>query len=178
MLVCGVGVNDAEYITQPKINGKQVCCPFYRVWHDMLTRCYSKKHQLKRPTYINCIVCEKWLTFSNFKTWMENQDWEGKHLDKDLLGDGKLYSPETCCFVEGWLNNLFTNCNSSGVCYVETKGKFKAQLSIKGRRKHLGYFDRRDKAIQKYSEAKCEYVTQLMVNYPNQRIKKAVLSKI
>ena len=43
--IFGIGINDACYQVQPFINGKQVTCPFYRVWKNMMKRCYSKKLQ-------------------------------------------------------------------------------------------------------------------------------------
>lgn len=94
----GVGIND--------VDGKVDGCPFYRRWNSMLQRCYSENYHKYRPTYKDCEVCEDWLTFSNFKSWMEEQDWEGKQLDKDFLGNGKLYSPETCCFISGKVNSF------------------------------------------------------------------------
>ena len=108
--VYGVGTNDAGYAIQVMesvrgANGKPKqriiwFCPFYRRWVHMLERCYSERYQEKKPTYIGCTVCEEWLRFSNFKSWMETQDWEGKHLDKDLLVEGnKIYSPDTCILV-------------------------------------------------------------------------------
>jgi len=51
----------------------------------MLTRCYYQKRLDIRPSYEECIVCEEWLTFSNFKKWTEQQDWEDKQLDKDFF---------------------------------------------------------------------------------------------
>ena len=59
-LVCGVGINDTDYVTQKFatiiVNGKRKqkrvwFCPFYRVWKNMLDRCYSTKFQDKNPTY-------------------------------------------------------------------------------------------------------------------------------
>lgn len=32
----GVGVNDADYLTCPIIEGKKSYCPYYRCWRDML----------------------------------------------------------------------------------------------------------------------------------------------
>ena len=115
---------------------------------------------------------------------MEQQDWQGKQLDKDLLGNGKLYSPETCCFVEQWLNNLFTNCEHNqskwplGVCYHKRDQKFHATMQINGKTKHLGYFETPKEAHQAYLKAKREHVIAKMTNYPNQRIKQAVLAKV
>lgn len=74
---------------------------------SMLKRCYSENSLTANPTYLGCSVCEEWLTFSNFKSWMEQQDWEWKHLDKDLLVyQNKVYSPETCCFISSRLNTF------------------------------------------------------------------------
>lgn len=115
-LVCGVGINDADYAVCPKIliDGKWVndnlnFCPFYRVWYEMLRRCYSDRIKLLRPTYEGCFVESSWLIFSNFKSWMENQDWEGKVLDKDLLVENnKIYSENTCIFISEELNSFLT----------------------------------------------------------------------
>lgn len=98
--VFGVGTNDADYLTNPTINGKQTKCSIYRTWQSMLMRCYSDKFQAKHPTYTGCSVCDEWLTFSSFRRWMIAQNWQGKQLDKDIRVNGnKVYSPETCCFV-------------------------------------------------------------------------------
>lgn len=109
-LVAGVGINDADYavvrFSDPDENGirKQVFrCPYYFRWHGMLVRCFNKgKSNYKQ--YEQTTVCEEWLTFSNFKKWMEGCDWEGKVLDKDLKGDSTLYSPETCSWIPQSLN--------------------------------------------------------------------------
>lgn len=103
-LIHGVGINDAGYnisISTRLPNGRrqEQRCPYYKRWVNMLTRCYSKAEQARNPCYIGCVVCPEWLTFSNFKRWMEQQDWKGKELDKDKHGDGKLYSPTTCEFL-------------------------------------------------------------------------------
>lgn len=103
--VIGVGINDADYDTC--VNGS--VCPYYRKWADLLRRCYSKRFLEKRSSYKGCTVCKEWHTFSNFKRWMEKQDWEGKVLDKDLLsGDDKIYSPDTCVFLPSKINNFLS----------------------------------------------------------------------
>lgn len=106
-LVYGVGVNDADYMLKPTVNGRRECCPFYQKWKSMLERCYSDKNFKKYPSYIGCTVCYEWLIFSKFKSWMENQDWKGKQLDKDIRVKGnKIYSPETCSFVSHAVNTI------------------------------------------------------------------------
>lgn len=183
-LVHGVGTNDADYFVQPIINGKRVMCPYYRSWKGMLERCYSERELKRYPTYWGCSVCKEWLTFSNFKSWMGRQDWEGKELDKDLISDEKIYSPETCCFVEPWLNKLFLDRGRDrgkwplGVCYHKQHQKFIANLRINGKTKHLGYFETPKAAHAVYLKAKREYVIEKMKDYPNAKIKQAVLAKV
>ena len=109
-LVYGVGVNDLPYRTQvwewaTENGGKRIVNSvfrrkYYTVWRDMLKRCYSEKYLESKPSYIGTSVCSEWLYASEFKKWMEQQDWDGKSLDKDIIVHGsKLYSPDTCAFV-------------------------------------------------------------------------------
>lgn len=169
-LVHGVGINDAEYAVQPKVDGKQVTCPFYRVWQSMLTRCYSDKYQAKQPTYIGCMVCEEWLIFSNFRKWMVKQNWEGNQLDKDLLFKGnKKYSPEACVFVPRIVNSFTNDCGSArgnhliGCCWHKTKGKFMARCSNPFTKKleHLGTFNSELDAHKAWKRRKHELACQL-----------------
>ena len=75
----------------------------------------------RRPAYKDVVVRQEWLTFSNFKRWMEKQDWEGKQLDKDIIVLGnKVYSPETCAFVLG-VTNGFITAREAGPCIVTGK---------------------------------------------------------
>jgi hypothetical protein len=132
-LVCGVGINDAGYSVRQRSEGRSIC-KFYQTWRDMLFRCYVDSYKRKRPNYAGCIVSNEWLYFSNFKKWMETQDWQGKHLDKDILIAGnKIYSEETCVFVDAVTNTFITDCGRSrglwpiGVSWQEDCGRFKAQ---------------------------------------------------
>lgn len=88
------------------------------------------------------------LTFSNFKAWMETQDWKDKQLDKDLLvKNNKIYSPETCMFVSAKLNNFLHDNNHKrglypiGVILDFDCTKYRATMSFKGKTKLLGYFN-------------------------------------
>ncbi len=82
-------------------------CPYYLRWHDLLKRCLCKITKKKLPSYKDATICEEWLVFSNFKSWMEGEDWEGNHLDKDILIKGnKHYSPENCVFVRPEINTF------------------------------------------------------------------------
>ena len=146
-LVCGVGINDADYMVQPYVNGKQVLCPYYSLWLSMIKRCYSEKCLESRPTYIGCSVIKEWLTFSLFKSWVITQDWQGKQLDKDILVAGnKIYSPKTCVFVSGEINRLLNRCEKirgrlpQGVSFDERKKRYYSQCNVKGVVTHIGRF--------------------------------------
>ena len=125
-------------------------CAYYKAWKRMLQRSLCPKFIQKNPTYIGVSVCESWLTFSNFKRWMESQYWMGMQLDKDLtLRGAKHYSPETCAFVPARINSLLLDCNDRrgefplGVyksTYTPVK-PFRARVStLTGGMRHLGYF--------------------------------------
>jgi len=182
-LVFGVGLNDAEYPVSPVVNGKRIQCPFYRTWKSMLCRCYSEKYQLKYPTYIGCSVYLGWHTFSNFKVWMETQDWEGKQLDKDLLVPGnKIYSPETCLFVSGQVNNFMISADSIrgewpvGVSWHKGVEKFMATCHNLGKgQKHLGYFDSPDEASDAYWTYKCRLAEELAKLQIDERVATKIL---
>lgn len=79
----------------------------YAVWASMMQRCYDMEFQKSRPTYTGCIVDPQWHNFQEFAEWcmwQEGFGLKGWELDKDILGDGKLYAPDTCCFVPVEIN--------------------------------------------------------------------------
>lgn len=170
-LIQGVGINDAGYQVR---NGKSLC-PYYRRWADMIKRCYSDKFKQSRPTYEGCIVCSEWLTFSNFKLWMEKQDWEGKALDKDLLSFGDpIYSPETCVFMPADLNSLLCGINKKGYCFDKSRGKYLAKISSAGKTINLGRFDLQADAEEAHLLAKKDLLIAAAKNQQDQRIKSAL----
>lgn len=148
-LYYGFGVNDADYAVYPSgSDGKRIHCPFYKTWESMLKRAYSPKYHAKSPTYIGVTVCEEWRSFMAFRAWMMEQDWEGKHLDKDVLVPGnKVYSPKTCAFVTPQINGLLTNNARGrgkwpiGVHWKKASNKFESFVRENGKNRHLGLFN-------------------------------------
>lgn len=73
----------------------------------MLERCYTDNEERKVRWYSEVEVCDRWKHFSNFLEdikELEGYDLyvENPHkysLDKDIIGNGKLYSKDTCMFV-------------------------------------------------------------------------------
>ena len=175
-LVHGVGIydlrDDPSYITNKKNGGKQVWrCPFYNRWKSVVRRCYSERCLQKHPTYRGCSICEEWKTFSNFMAWMKTQPWEGKQLDKDILVPGnKVYSPETCVFVSGNLNNLLNRNPAKrgeypmGVKFNNYKNKFEAYITKFGKSKHIGYFYTPEEAHEAYKKVRSKYILEVAEN--------------
>lgn len=153
-LVHGVGRNDADYPVNVTvlINGVRKSlwnCQYYQAWVGMLKRCYSAKSLLRSPSYIGCTVATEWHSFSTFRCWMEGQDHEGNHLDKDILKqDNKVYGPEFCVFVPISLNVFMTDGGAVrgnipiGAVWDKSRGKFLARCRNPFTRKqeHLGSF--------------------------------------
>jgi len=178
-----VGINDADYVTQPTIKGKRVCCPFYRAWKGMITRSYDSKVHIKRPTYIGTTVCLEWHTFSNFKLWMEYQDWENKDLDKDIINPrNKIYSPDTCCFVTPALNGLLLDNISKrgdlpiGVTRHKGTGKFQAScIGMSHKSKYLGLFITPEEATAAYIKYKTKIICYVAKKQTDSRISNGLI---
>lgn len=172
-MFCGVGINDADYKTILTVDKLVVWkCPFYMKWTKMMNRCYGTSTHKNQPKYIGCAVVEEWKRFSNFKKWMESQDWEGKDLDKDLLiEDNKVYGPETCVFIENNLNVFInTKSNSSkymGVCAKTLLGGSIKYYSMTGlpKTKQLGIYDNPMDAHIRWLEDRLELFKEKLVVY-------------
>lgn len=80
----------------------------YNVWNGMKARCYNKnRQQYKDYGGKGVTVCDEWKgNFRSFYDWAISNGWsEGLQLDKDIKGNGLIYSPENCCFVTPKVNS-------------------------------------------------------------------------
>jgi hypothetical protein len=154
----GIGINDAKYKVTHKLDGSYLMCKYYVVWSHMLERCYSETYKKRCPTYEGCTVCDEWLLFSEFKSWMETQDWKEKELDKDILKQGnKEYSPSACLFITKRINVLFRFTDHSktkymtGACLNKSSGKYYGICrGVDGSHVMLGDFDSENDAHEAY----------------------------
>ncbi len=146
--VKNVGVNDARYSVSPRVGGTRVLCKAYDCWSGMLRRAYSSELHEKFPTYRGVKVCDEWLMFSVFRLWWLDNQVDGYELDKDLVGDGSVYSPQSCVFIPSKLNTFTINHGADrgeypiGVSYNINHGKYWSSCSnpITGKREFLGLF--------------------------------------
>lgn len=153
----GVGINDVNY----DINKHNTMCPYYAKWSGMIKRVYQEPRKEKNMSYENTTVCDEWLTFSNFKIWMQGHDWEGKQIDKDILfPNNDTYAPDVCCFVSSELNSMFTTIGSGliGTSYHKHRKKFQASINIHGKQKYLGLYDTALDARKTYIVAKIAHI--------------------
>lgn len=171
----GVAVNDSEYKVVRTKDRRLPCgrvvsepywiCPFYVKWASMLSRCYGKNSR-------GSTVSESWLVFSNFKSWMEGKNWEGNHLDKDLLVYGnKVYSEETCIFIPNLINNFIKINSSGGVHFDKTRRKFRARVWLFNKKYLLGDFTTENDARLAYLQGKIMLIESLTTKLNRQDTK-------
>ena len=169
-LVAGVGINDADYAVvrfeECDSSGKRVrkwICPYYRAWSAMLNRCYRSPGSKIYEAYKDTTVDSGWYTFSNFKKWMEEQEWYGLELDKDLLTDENKYSPTTCIFIPQWLNCFITGDvkteNSALIGIYKEEGYYKISGNKKKGWYAESFLDVKD-AINKYHIVRVNYIAK------------------
>ncbi len=81
--------------------------PLHGVWSNIKERCYNPNN----PSFDNygargVKMCELWLNnFKSFYDWCMSNGWQkGLEIDKDIKGNGMLYSPEMCSIVQRFDN--------------------------------------------------------------------------
>ena len=165
-LVAGHGINDTEFVAQPRINGKQICHPLYRVWKGMLERCFDGAFSQLHTTYVGVTCSDSFLSFKSFCIWaMSNGYTHGLHLDKDLLqpGGSKIYSEETCVFLPPAINKFLViptriSTLPVGVQISRSNSRdFVSAIAVNGKKVHLGTFKSREDAHKAWQIAKLEH---------------------
>lgn len=190
-LVCGVGINDSNYrtIEYHYVNGKRKCktkCPFFRVWSSMINRCYREKGRHLMPAYGGCTVCDDWLLFSNFKKWMENQDWDGNELDKDILKIGnRVYCPDFCVFVSSATNSFLAGTMKNnkdlpmGVCWHKRDQKYRAQCQnpFTNKNEYIGSYECKMQAHKAWRSRKHFFACKISDMQADERVAKALRTR-
>lgn len=100
---CGCLRNElaAKRLSNKKVHGLSDH-PLNAIWRAINSRCYNQKDiSYHRYGAKGVTVCEEWRNdFVAFYNWAIENGWqEGLQIDKDIKGNSKLYSPDTCLFV-------------------------------------------------------------------------------
>lgn len=88
--------------------------PLYSLWQGIRRRCNDQKgRNYNSYGAIGVKVCEEWENdFMSFYNWALSKGWQkGLEIDKDIKGNGKLYSPDTCCCVTHLENSRHRKCS-------------------------------------------------------------------
>ena len=133
----------------------------YKKYQDMKYRCNRKDNKIYGARGIK--VCDEWQGengFANFLEWSKNNGYiEGLSLDRmDVNGN---YEPSNCRWVK-WLiqaeNKRVQHNSKTGVSGVITRGNsFSVDISVKGKRKHIGSFKTLEEAKEARKEAELKY---------------------
>lgn len=174
----GVGIAGEKYpITMNGQQTKEIIS-----WQHLLERGYSEKCKNINPTYKNVTVCDEWLYYPNFYEWLHSQDNFDKWIisndwaiEKDIIiKNNKIYSPDTCCLVPQYVNNLFCKHDISrgdlpiGISYEKRSNMYIARVSkTQNKRKyvlHIGRYPTPEDAFylgyKPYKEAYIKKVAQ------------------
>ena len=171
--VFGVGyLGEGKYKVSK--NGKNT--DEYRIWHNMLMRCYDPKYQERCPTYKGCKLEEFFLNFQHMGEWINENYYEvlgeQMHLDKDILCKGnKVYSRETCIFVPQRINSLFVKSdktrgeNPIGMTQIYS-GDYQTRCRDGyGKNIYLGTYSTEEEAFQAYKVYKEKLIKETINSY-------------
>lgn len=134
----------------------------YKTWYNMIYRCHHSQG------YEDVTVCDEWRDFSIFLKWYNNQYKErGWHLDKDILShNGRIYSPQTCCFLPPELNTFFEkHKKAKGYSFNKRRKKYEAYCRERGKYIHLGLYQTPAEARIAYLNYKRNILKELINQY-------------
>lgn len=128
--VCGVA-SQGSYVNDSESLYKEA----FQIWKGMINRCYNSD----KDTYAyyggrGVHVCDRWLLFTNFLEdtvelpgWHDKlNNWPEYNLDKDIIGDGFRYSPDTCIWASK--SDNMRNAKNNIIYYLEHDDGRKAEV--------------------------------------------------
>lgn len=157
------------------VNGRSIKTRAGRLWNNLVTRTTGRHKDSCYDFAVNGFE-----DFQEFAGWCQsqhgylNQEENGYfwQLDKDILSDGKVYSPETCCFVTAKINSFtILQTGQKGLLtgvrhYPENSSKFTAAgYDVDGKKVYLGSFVTEQAAHDAWFKYKQETLIQLLDQY-------------
>lgn len=178
-------INDAPFNTSITRSGNRLNHEGYQAWIHMIHRSCGKV-STHYPSYQGVSVCDEWRYFMNFRSWWVENYREGWCLDKDLIGNGKIYSPDVCIYIPQQLNKLLNVCSAKRgevLLGVYKSGRnFGVAISnpISGRHERIGGFKTEQEAHATWRERKLRIISDMkgLMDSIDLRIFPSVVSKV
>jgi len=97
-----------------------------QTWYDLIERHTNTKHvSFKYYGGKGCVICPQWYDYDTFAEWAINNGYDKtKQIDKDIKGNGLLYSPDTCLWVTAKQNQQEKNKRLGITKRNEKTGRF------------------------------------------------------
>ena len=166
---------NGKWVCTFKMGGKQTYTCSGTMWTAMKNRCLQGgAAQVKQPAYLQCV--NGFYDFHEFTDWHLNQVGYGKgwHLEKDILGDGKVYSPTTCVLAPQEINNLILTSASIrgewpiGVSFDREYDKFSSSCKVYGKCKKIGRYSTPEAAFEAYKIFKESHIKAVAAKWQDQ----------
>jgi hypothetical protein len=135
----------------------------YYIWIKMIQRCYdSNNKSYKHYGARGITVCDEWIeSFQTFYHDMGKRPSPDHSIDRINVNGN--YEPSNCRWTTNEVQARNTRTYKSnktgikGVSFNKQAGKYRANISIDSKMKHLGYFETLEEAIKVRKEAEQKY---------------------
>jgi hypothetical protein len=128
----------------------------YRAWISMKSRCSGNDNKsIKNYKNMGISVCSEWVnSFSRFLCDMGKKPFHNYSLDRIDISKG--YSKDNCRWASRSIQETNKRprgtINYIGVSFCKVTSKYKAQIQINKKKKHIGVFKTIKEAVNAYDE--------------------------
>ena len=118
----------------------------YSTWKNMMSRCHNENDiNYKYYGDRGIAVCDEWHNIANFVNDMYPSFTEGLTLDREDndLGYSKSNCRWTTKVIQSRNTRVLKTSNTSGyrgISFCKDKNKYKAEITVKPKKIHIGYF--------------------------------------